>query len=246
MNIYPAIDIKEGKCVRLIQGDMDKATVYEEVPVRAAVKWQDMGATCLHVVDLDGAVNGKLCNTKTVEEIIKSINIPVQLGGGIRDMDTIEALLDIGVEKVILGTAALKSPDLARQAVGRYPGNIVIGIDARDGYVAVEGWQKTSSVKALNLAKKMESLGVKTVVFTDIWRDGMLQGPNFSGIAEIIENTSLEVIASGGISRMEHLLKLKKMGASGAIVGKALYTGDISLGESISALKVEKRCGQKE
>ncbi len=246
MNIYPAIDIKEGKCVRLIQGDMDKATVYEEVPVRAAVKWQDMGATCLHVVDLDGAVNGKLCNTKTVEEIIKSIKIPVQLGGGIRDMDTIEALLDIGVEKVILGTAALKSPDLVRQAVGRYPGNIVIGIDARDGYVAVEGWQKTSSVKALNLAKKMESLGVKTVVFTDIWRDGMLQGPNFSGIAEIIENTSLEVIASGGISRMEHLLKLKKMGASGAIVGKALYTGDISLGESISALKGEKRCGQKE
>lgn len=246
MNIYPAIDIKEGKCVRLIQGDMDKATVYEEVPVRAAVKWQDMGATCLHVVDLDGAVNGKLCNTKTVEEIIKSINIPVQLGGGIRDMDTIEALLDIGVEKVILGTAALKSPDLVRQAVGRYPGNIVIGIDARDGYVAVEGWQKTSSVKALNLAKNMESLGVKTVVFTDIWRDGMLQGPNFSGIAEIIENTSLEVIASGGISRMEHLLKLKKMGASGAIVGKALYTGDISLGESISALKGEKRCGQKE
>lgn len=246
MNIYPAIDIKEGKCVRLIQGDMDKATVYEEVPARAAVKWQDMGAACLHVVDLDGAVNGKLCNTKTVEEIIKSINIPVQLGGGIRDMDTIEALLDIGVEKVILGTAALKSPDLVRQAVGRYPGNIVIGIDARDGYVAVEGWQKTSSVKALNLAKKMESLGVKTVVFTDIWRDGMLQGPNFSGIAEIIENTSLEVIASGGISRMEHLLKLKKMGASGAIVGKALYTGDISLGESISALKGEKRCGQKE
>ena len=246
MNIYPAIDIKEGKCVRLIQGDMDKATVYEEVTVRAAVKWQDMGATCLHVVDLDGAVNGKLCNTKTVEEIIKSINIPVQLGGGIRDMDTIEALLDIGVEKVILGTAALKSPDLVRQAVGRYPGNIVIGIDARDGYVAVEGWQKTSSVKALNLAKNMESLGVKTVVFTDIWRDGMLQGPNFSGIAEIIENTSLEVIASGGISRMEHLLKLKKMGASGAIVGKALYTGDISLVESISALKGEKRCGQKE
>lgn len=240
MNIYPAIDIKEGKCVRLIQGDMDKATVYEEVPVRAAVKWQDMGATCLHVVDLDGAVNGKLCNTKTVEEIIKSINIPVQLGGGIRDMDTIEALLDIGVEKVILGTAALKSPDLVRQAVGRYPGNIVIGIDARDGYVAVEGWQKTSSVNALNLAKRMESLGVKTVVFTDIWRDGMLQGPNFSGIAEIIENTSLEVIASGGISRMEHLLKLKKMGASGAIVGKALYTGDISLEESISVLKGEK------
>ncbi|HOC08798.1 MAG TPA: HisA/HisF-related TIM barrel protein, partial [Bacillota bacterium] len=119
-------------------------------------------------------------------------------------------------------------------------------IDARDGYVAVEGWQKTSSVKALNLAKNMESLGVKTVVFTDIWRDGMLQGPNFSGIAEIIENTSLEVIASGGISRMEHLLKLKKMGASGAIVGKALYTGDISLGESISVLKGEKRCGQKE
>ena len=240
MNIYPAIDIKDGKCVRLIQGDMNKATVYDEVPVRAAVKWQDIGAACLHVVDLDGAVNGKMCNTKTVEDIIKSINIPVQLGGGIRDMDTIEALLDIGVEKVILGTAALKSPDLVRQAVEKYPCNIVIGIDARDGYVAVEGWQKTSGVKALNLAKQMESLGIKTVVFTDIWRDGMLQGPNFSCIAEIIENTSLEVIASGGISRMEHLLKLKKMGASGAIVGRALYTGDISLGEAISMLKGEK------
>lgn len=240
MNIYPAIDIKDGKCVRLIQGDMNKATVYDEVPVRAAVKWQDIGAACLHVVDLDGAVNGKMCNTKTVEDIIKSINIPVQLGGGIRDMDTIEALLDIGVEKVILGTAALKSPDLVRQAVEKYPCNIVIGIDARDGYVAVEGWQKTSGVKALNLAKQMESLGIKTVVFTDIWRDGMLQGPNFSGIVEIIENTSLEIIASGGISRMEHLLKLKKMGASGAIVGKALYTGDISLEESISVLKGEK------
>lgn len=196
MNIYPAIDIKDGKCVRLIQGDMNKATVYDEVPVRAAVKWQDIGAACLHVVDLDGAVNGKMCNTKTVEDIIKSINIPVQLGGGIRDMDTIEALLDIGVEKVILGTAALKSPDLVRQAVEKYPCNIVIGIDARDGYVAVEGWQKTSGVKALNLAKQMESLGIKTVVFTDIWRDGMLQGPNFSGIVEIIENTSLEIIAS--------------------------------------------------
>ncbi|MGI6698209.1 MAG: 1-(5-phosphoribosyl)-5-[(5-phosphoribosylamino)methylideneamino]imidazole-4-carboxamide isomerase [Clostridiales bacterium] len=240
MNIYPAIDIKDGKCVRLIQGDMNKATVYDEVPVRAAVKWQDIGAACLHVVDLDGAVNGKMCNTKTVEDIIKSINIPVQLGGGIRDMDTIEALLDIGVEKVILGTAALKSPDLVRQAVEKYPCNIVIGIDARDGYVAVEGWQKTSGVKALNLAKQMESLGIKTVVFTDIWRDGMLQGPNFSGIVEIIENTSLEIIASGGISRMEHLLKLKKMGASGAIVGRALYTGDISLGEAISMLKGEK------
>lgn len=240
MNIYPAIDIRGGKCVRLIQGDMDKVTVYDEVPARAAVKWQEMGATCLHVVDLDGAVNGRLCNTKTVEEIVKNINIPVQLGGGIRDMDTIEALLDIGVQRVILGTAALKSPDLVRRAVKKYPYNIVIGIDARDGYVAVEGWQETSSVKALNLAKRMESLGIKMVVFTDIWRDGMLQGPNYSGIAEIIENTSLEVIASGGISRMEHLVKLKKIGAYGAIVGRALYTGDISLGEAISILKGEK------
>lgn len=240
MDIYPAIDIKSGKCVRLIQGDMNTAFVYDEIPARAAVKWRNMGAKCLHVVDLDGAVNGKLCNTRAVEEIIKNINIPVQLGGGIRDMDTIEALLDIGVQRVILGTAALKSPDLVRQAVEKYPYNIVVGIDARDGYVAVEGWQETSSVKALNLAKRMESLGIITVVFTDIWRDGMLQGPNFSGIAEIIENTSLEVIASGGISRMEHLVKLKKIGASGAIVGRALYTGDISLGEAISILKGEK------
>lgn len=237
MNIYPAIDIKGGKCVRLQQGDMNRVTVYDEIPARAAVKWEDMGAACLHVVDLDGAFNGRLCNTKEVEDIIKSISIPVQLGGGIRDMDTLEFLLELGVQRVILGTAALKSPGFVQRAVERFPSKVAVGIDARDGFVAVEGWQNISSVKALVFAKQMEDLGVRMVIFTDIWRDGMLKGPNFSGIADMIENTSLEVVASGGISRLEHLVMLKSIGASGAVVGKALYTGDIDLKEALNIMK---------
>jgi phosphoribosylformimino-5-aminoimidazole carboxamide ribotide isomerase len=237
LNIYPAIDIKGGKCVRLQQGDMNKVTVYDEIPARAAVKWEDMGAACLHVVDLDGAFNGRLCNTKEVQDIIKSISIPVQLGGGIRDMDTLEFLLELGVQRVILGTAALKSPGFVRRAVERFPSKVAVGIDARDGFVAVEGWQNISSVKALVFAKQMEDLGVRMVIFTDIWRDGMLKGPNFSGIADMIEHTSLEVVASGGISRLEHLVMLKSIGASGAVVGKALYTGDIDLKEALNIMK---------
>ena len=174
MNIYPAIDIKGGKCVRLIQGDMNKATVYEEVPARAAVKWQNTGAACLHVVDLDGAVNGKLCNIKSIEEIIKSISIPVQLGGGIRDMDTIEALLGIGVERVILGTAALKSPDLVWQAVEKYPCSIVIGADARDGYVAVEGWRNQQREGPAPC--KTDGAWYKNGGVNRYMADGMLQG----------------------------------------------------------------------
>jgi phosphoribosylformimino-5-aminoimidazole carboxamide ribotide isomerase len=237
MDIYPAIDIKDGKCVRLQQGDMNKATVYNEVPSKAAVKWQKLGATCLHVVDLNGAFNGRPSNMKVVEDIISSVEIPVRLGGGIRDLGTIGYLLDLGIHSVILGTAALKDAVFVRHAVEKYASRIVIGIDARDGLVAVDGWQRTSSVNALLFAQHMEDLGVKTVIFTDIWRDGMLTGPNFSSISEMVQNTSLSVIASGGISQPEHLIRLKQIGVSGAVVGKALYTGAINLGEALDMLK---------
>jgi len=246
MIIFPAIDIKDGKCVRLKRGDMEKATVYEEVPARAAVKWESLGGKYLHVVDLNGAFVGRPRNLREVEEILSNVKIPVQLGGGIRDLDTVEYILSLGVQRVILGTAALKDAALVKRAVGMYPSKIVIGIDARDGFVAMEGWSKTSSVQALTFASKMEDLGAKTVIYTDIWRDGMLGGPNFDCTAEIIERTSLEVIASGGISRLEHLIRLKQIGASGAVVGKALYTGGIDLEEALDALKEESPCLPKE
>lgn len=239
MNIYPAVDIKDGKCVRLEQGDMNKAVVYDDIPARMAVKWERLGAACLHVVDLNGAFNGKPRNIKAVKDIIKSVDIPVQLGGGIRDMETIDYFLDLGVSRVILGTAALKDAVFVERAVKTYPSGIVIGIDARDGLVAVEGWRETSGINALVFAKRMEDMGVKTVIFTDIWRDGMLKGPNFASTAELIQNTSLEVIASGGISRIEHLVKLKKMGASGAVVGRSIYTGGIDLREALEMIREE-------
>ncbi len=239
MIIYPAIDIKDGKCVRLKQGDMSKATVYSQIPVKAAVKWESMGATHLHVVDLNGAIKGRLSNIREVEEIIKSVKIPVQLGGGIRDLYTIENLLSSGVHRVILSTAALKDRDLLQQAVKKYPSRIVVGIDARDGLVAVEGWQQTSNINALTFAQQMEGLGVETIILTDIWRDGMLTGPNFSSIGQMLENTSLEVIASGGISQLDHIIRLRQMGAAGAVVGKALYSGRIDLNEALEVLKEE-------
>lgn len=239
MNIYAAIDIKDGKCVRLQQGDMDRATVYEGVPARAAVKWESMGAAYLHVVDLDGAFCGKPSNIQAIKGILRSVKIPVQLGGGIRDMDTIKRLFDLGVHRVILGTAALKNKELVQNAVKAYPSRIAVGIDTRDGCVATDGWQNTSSVNALVLANNMEDLGVRTVIYTDISRDGMLGGPNFSSIDKMIKNTSLQVIASGGISRIEHLIRLKQMGVHGAVVGKALYTGGIDLTEALDMLKEE-------
>lgn len=246
MIIFPAVDIKDGKCVRLKRGEMEKATVYDEVPARAANKWASLGAEYLHVVDLNGAFDGRPRNLKEVKEILRSVKIPVQLGGGIRNLDTVEYLFSLGIQRVILGTVALRDLDLIKRAVGMYPTKIAIGIDARDGFVAVEGWSKTSNVQALTLAQQMEDLGVKTVIYTDIWRDGMLGGPNFACTAEMIEKTSLEVIASGGISKPEHLFRLKHMGASGAVVGKALYTGGIDLGEILDVLKEENPCLQKE
>jgi phosphoribosylformimino-5-aminoimidazole carboxamide ribotide isomerase len=242
MVIYPAIDIKDGECVRLIQGDLNKATTYYSDPVVAAEKWESLGADCIHVVDLNGAVEGKLYNMGAVRAILAKVKIPVQLGGGIRNLNTIADLLSAGVEWVVLGTAALEDKNLVKAAIGEFGSRIVIGIDARDGYVAIEGWKKLSSVKAMDFARNMEELGVKRVIYTDISRDGMLKGPNIESIGRMIENTGVEVIASGGISSNDDLVELKKIGVYGAIVGKALYSGKVDLKEAIRILGEEDKC----
>ncbi len=239
MIIYPAIDIKDGKCVRLVQGDMDKSTVYYDDPVEAALKWQGMGAEYLHVVDLNGAFRGQPSNRKAVREILKKVDVPVQLGGGVRDMTTMEELLDAGISRVILGTAALRDREFLAWAVGSYPSGVVVGIDARDGYVAVEGWSKVSRVKALDFAREIEEMGVSTIIFTDISRDGTMEGPNLYSIEKMVQGTGLEVIASGGISRIGDLKALKDVGAGGAVIGKALYAGSIDLRDAVGMFKEE-------
>lgn len=223
--------------MRLKQGDRKTVTVYDEVPARAAKRWQDLGAEYLHVVDLDGAFGGRPFNIEAIKDILENVRVPVQLGGGIRSLETVEHLLSIGVKRVILGTAALKDSGLVGRAIAEYSSKIVIGIDARKGFVATEGWENTSDVHALFFAKQIEELGAKTIIFTDIARDGMLSAPNFLSTAELIENTSLRVIASGGVSLPEHLLELKQIGAHGAIIGKALYTGKMHLKEAMDVLR---------
>ncbi|MBA1335206.1 MAG: Phosphoribosylformimino-5-aminoimidazole carboxamide ribotide isomerase [Firmicutes bacterium] len=237
MIVYPAIDIKNGECVRLIQGDMERATTYYKNPAAAALRWQNLGAEHLHVVDLDGAVSGKPHNTAAIKEILDAVSIPIQLGGGIRDLETVEMALNMGVERVIIGTAALKDEAFIRSAVCRYGSRIVIGIDARDGCVAVEGWKRTSRVRPMELAKRMEAYGAERVVYTDISRDGMLEGPSFGMIEEMVKQTSMSIIASGGISSVDDLLRLREIGAGGAVVGKALYAGSIDLKEALDILR---------
>ncbi len=229
MLIYPAIDIKNGKCVMLTQGKFDKEKIYSEDPVEAAKIWEQKGAKMLHIIDLDGALEGKSKNYEIIQKIIKEINIPIQLGGGIRDLETIKTLIDIGVNRVILGTKAVQDEEMLKKAINTYEEKIVVAIDAKDGYVAVNGWTKTSTVDALQFAKKIEQLGVKTIIYTDIARDGMLKGPNFKAIKNMNDNVFIDVIASGGVSSVKDLQKLSEIGVAGAIVGKALYEGKIDL-----------------
>ncbi|NLM04265.1 MAG: 1-(5-phosphoribosyl)-5-[(5-phosphoribosylamino)methylideneamino]imidazole-4-carboxamide isomerase [Clostridiales bacterium] len=229
MLIYPAIDIKDGKCVRLTQGDFNEEKVYFNNPAKVAKIWEDKGAKILHIVDLDGALEGRSKNLDVIQEIVKSVNIPVQLGGGIRSLDTIRELLDMGVDRVILGTKALEDKEMVKKAVDLYGGRIVIGIDAKDGYVAVEGWTKTSEIKALDFALEMEKIGVKTIVYTDISKDGMLMGPNFQATGELNEKVDMDVIASGGVGSIDDVRTLSKMNLAGVIIGKALYEGKIDL-----------------
>ncbi len=229
MEIIPAIDIRGGRCVRLYQGDYSRETVFSEDPVAVALEWQKQGVRWLHLVDLDGAAKGRPMNMPTIEAIVSKVNLFAQVGGGIRDSNTVSRLLDLGVRRVILGTAAVESPELVAEICQKFGEAVVAGIDARDGYVATRGWLQDTGITALELAKRMAGLGVKRVIYTDIKRDGTLTSPDFEAIERMVKGVDLPIIAAGGISRLEHLVKLKKLGVEGAIIGKALYTGDIDL-----------------
>lgn len=236
MIIYPAIDIKEGKCVRLVQGKFDDVTVYSDDPVEMALKWEREGAVYLHVIDLDGARTGELRNFSIIRDIAAKLGIPVQMGGGIRTIESIEYVINEGIQRVILGTSAVNDPELVKNALKNFGNNIAIAIDAKDGKVAVEGWEKTSDFAAVDFAKKMEDMGAKTIIYTDISRDGMLSGPNLKAMEEMAASVGMEVIASGGVGSLKDIIDLKNTGVAGVIVGKALYTGNINLAQVMSSI----------
>lgn len=239
MEVIPAIDLLEGRCVRLYQGDYAQSEVFDENPVAVAQQWVSQGATRLHLVDLDGAKDGHPVNQTAIEAIVRAVDVPVQVGGGLRDQASVANLLDLGVQRVILGTVAVEQPDLVKQLCRAYADQIVVGIDARNGKVATRGWLETSEVDAVSLAQQMAQFGVAAIIYTDIHRDGTLQGPNRSALRELAEAVSVPVIASGGISSVTDLLSLlslEPVGVTGAIVGRALYTGKISLKEAIRAV----------
>ena len=234
MIIYPAIDIKDGECVRLLQGRADEVTVYGDDPVETALNWESQGAQYLHVVDLNGAFEGRSVNEGIIKNIVKAVSIPIQLGGGIRSMDRIQRLLDeYGVQRVILGTAAVENRELIEGAVKRYGSRIVVGIDARKGMASTRGWTKETDIPAVELGRLVKEIGIETVIYTDIARDGMLKGPNRKETKDMIEKTGLNIIASGGISRLEDIEGMKEIGAAGVIVGKALYTGALTLSDAL-------------
>jgi len=234
MEVIPAIDLRNGKCVRLYQGDYDKETVFSDDPVSTALRWQSEGAVRLHIVDLDGAARGQPGNLDAIERILDAVELPVQVGGGIRDLETVEQLLALGVGRVVMGTLAVENPDMAAQACAEFGEQVVIGIDARDGLVATRGWLEESSVTATDLAARMVGLGARRIIYTDISRDGTLTSPNFEGVADLVSRVSVPIIAAGGVSSVEHLEKLASTGVEGAIVGRAIYTGDVRLAEAIA------------
>ena len=238
IDIIPSIDLRDGKCVRLYQGDYNRETVFSDDPLDVALKWQGMGAPRIHIVDLDGAATGEIVNLEIIKNITSAMLIPVQLGGGIRRLETVEALLKAGLERVILGTAAVEDPGFIAEACRRYRESIIVGIDARNGNVATRGWIRETDMTAVELAKAMVKIGVGRFIYTDIERDGTLTEPNFSAIATMIDAIGLPVIAAGGISSLNHLKMLQKLGAEGAIVGKALYTGDIQLRQALSEIVI--------
>lgn len=240
MIIYPAIDIKNGKCVCLIQGKADAETIYSENPVEVAKKWEDMGAKFLHIVDLDGAFIGDSLNMDIIRRIAKNSSIPIQVGGGIRTLEKIEEYLGLpGVRRVIIGTAAITNQDLLNKAVERFREHIAVGIDAKNGKLAIHGWVQSTEINAVSFGKELKALGVNTVIYTDISKDGMLSGPNLESTRELIQKTGLNVIASGGIGSIQDIKNVKQIGAAGVIIGKALYIGKINLREALALEGVE-------
>lgn len=237
MDIIPAIDIKQGKCVRLYQGDFEKEEVFSTDPAKIALSWEQSGATRLHVIDLDGANEGKLVNLSYIEKIASLTRIPIQVGGGIRDYESVEQLLSIGVQRVILGTTAITYKNTVKEIVNKFgPQKVILGVDARDGLVASDGWKKQSDIGVLDLITEMEAHGISRLIFTDIHRDGTLAGPNLDAIREVAEGTNMSVIASGGISTIDHIKSLNSLDIEAAIVGRALYTGSISLQNAMQAI----------
>ncbi|MBV8849334.1 MAG: 1-(5-phosphoribosyl)-5-[(5-phosphoribosylamino)methylideneamino]imidazole-4-carboxamide isomerase [Methylobacteriaceae bacterium] len=240
MILFPAIDLKDGRCVRLVQGDMTQATVFNDKPAEQALTFERQGFEYLHLVDLDGAFAGKPVNADAVKEILDAVSIPIQLGGGIRDLRTVERWLEKGVERVVIGTAAVRDPDLVREAARLYPGRIAIGIDARDGLVAIEGWAQTAQMSSLDLARRFEDAGVAAIVYTDISRDGVMKGLNIQATLALAKAISIAVIASGGLASLadiERLLQPDCARLAGAITGRALYDGRLDATEALALIK---------
>ncbi len=240
MIVIPAIDIKGGRCVRLRQGRMDDETVFSDIPEEMAVKWHEQGAERLHLVDLDGAVQGRPINLEVVKRIVNAVPIPVQLGGGIRDMHTLQAYFNIGLRYLILGTVAYKDEEFVRQACNEFPGRIILGIDARGEHVAVEGWTEEIDMTPLEMSRRFEEIGVSAIVYTDIHRDGMRSGPNLGATRALAGAIDIPVIASGGISGISNVLDVASLspdGVMGMITGRALYDGSLDLAEAISVCK---------
>lgn len=231
MEIIPAVDLRGGRCVRLYRGDYNKETVYSEDPVAMARNFEAQGARRLHVVDLDGAAGGKLCNSSAIEGIIRAVRIPVQVGGGVRRLETVEYLLGLGADRVILGTLAVEEPKLVAEACRKFGDHIIISLDAQEGYLRSHGWLKGTDLPVVQLALELESLGVRRFIYTDIARDGTLTEPNFKAIAELKARLHVPLIVAGGISQVEHLRKLAEMGLEGAILGRALYSGKLNFSE---------------
>ena len=243
MQIIPAIDLRGGHCVRLEQGEMSRETLFSTYPADVARHWESLGSKMLHIVDLEGAVKGKPQNQDAIYQILRSVAIPLQLGGGIRKLKTIEHYLSLGVKRVVLGTIAYQQPSLLREACQKFPHQIVVSIDARDGKIAIKGWRKTTAERATDLVKGLEDKGVEAIVFTDIKRDGMMSGPNIESIKQLLDVTSVPLIASGGVTTLNHikeLVELEDWGIEGVIIGRALYEGSIDLREALALVSGRK------
>jgi phosphoribosylformimino-5-aminoimidazole carboxamide ribotide isomerase len=243
MEIIPAIDLKDGKCVRLFQGRRDRGTIFSDRPWEVAQKWEGGGARRLHVVDLDGAFSGRPVHEEEIERIVKSVGIPVQVGGGMRSLEAMERYFSMGVDRIILGTMAQRFPDFVRRVCSTFSSKVLVSIDARDGWVSVEGWQEVTSVEAIQLAQSMEKEGVGGLVFTDIGRDGTERGVNLAQTRKLAECVHIPVIAAGGVSDLrdiEALLEMERFGVMGVIIGKALYSGGIDLGEALALARRER------